>query len=221
MTITRNTTIIDNVRRTKPPTKETSNNNKYKRRVSRVVKTPPFHGGNMGSTPIHVTSLNKMKGCMLVATIIDMVSDDEIISAYVKSSNYTNMARLLGYTGNISRLVRDQIRTRLNKLELPQFETGKNVREYTKGELIKRRKNYQSFRSDIRADARIAYEKSDRPKCCSICGYDKHYEVCHIKAVSDFSDDTPIPEINSISNLIALCPNHHWEFDNGILHIAG
>ena len=52
-------------------------------------------------------------------------------------------------------------------------------------------------------------------------GYDKHYEVCHIKAVSDFSEDTPITVINHIDNLVALCPNHHWEFDNGLLDIAG
>ena len=35
--------------------------------------------------------------------------------------------------------------------------------------------------------------------------------------MSDFSDDAKISEINDIRNLIALCPNHHWEFDNGKL----
>ena len=38
--------------------------------------------------------------------------------------------------------------------------------------------------------------------------------MAHIKAVSDFNDDTLISEINDIDNLIALCPNHHWEYDN-------
>jgi len=38
--------------------------------------------------------------------------------------------------------------------------------------------------------------------------------VCHIKAVSDFDENTPIVIINSIDNLMALCPNCHWEFDN-------
>ena len=50
-------------------------------------------------------------------------------------------------------------------------------------------------------------------KTCTICGYDKYYEVCHIKSVSDFSDDSLISEINSLDNLVALCPNHHKEYD--------
>ena len=44
---------------------------------------------------------------------------------------------------------------------------------------------------------------------CAICGYDKHVEIAHIKPVSDFTDSCTIAEINSIDNLIALCPNHH------------
>ena len=32
-----------------------------------------------------------------------------------------------------------------------------------------------------------------------------------------FPDETKVLEINSIENLIALCPTHHWEFDNGLL----
>ena len=60
----------------------------------------------------------------------------------------------------------------------------------------------------------IIYQNSNKPKQCICCNYDKHYEVAHIKAVSDFNDDTLISEINDIDNLIALCPNHHWEYDN-------
>ena len=51
-------------------------------------------------------------------------------------------------------------------------------------------------------------------KCCIKCGYDKHIEICHIKAISDFELDVLISEINHPSNLIALCPNCHWEFDH-------
>lgn len=39
------------------------------------------------------------------------------------------------------------------------------------------------------------------------------------KAVSDFDDSVTIREIDSIDNLIGLCPNHHWEYDNGILKL--
>jgi hypothetical protein len=49
---------------------------------------------------------------------------------------------------------------------------------------------------------------------CQYCGYDKHVEVCHIKPICSFSEDTLISDINSPENLMILCPNCHWEFDN-------
>lgn len=49
--------------------------------------------------------------------------------------------------------------------------------------------------------------------CCSSCGYDKHFEVAHIRPISSFSVETMVSTINSVENLIALCPNCHWEFD--------
>lgn len=51
-------------------------------------------------------------------------------------------------------------------------------------------------------------------KKCKECGYDKYVEVCHKKAISEFPLDTKLSIINSIDNLIYLCPNHHWELDN-------
>lgn len=52
---------------------------------------------------------------------------------------------------------------------------------------------------------------------CEVCGYDKHVEVAHIVDIASFPDDATIREINSAENVRGLCPNHHWEFDNGIL----
>lgn len=49
---------------------------------------------------------------------------------------------------------------------------------------------------------------------CAKCGYDKHVELAHIKAVSEFEDDTPLNVVNSENNVLPLCPNCHWEFDN-------
>jgi hypothetical protein len=54
---------------------------------------------------------------------------------------------------------------------------------------------------------------------CAVCGYDKHVETAHIKAVASFPDTATIREINAPSNLVGLCPNHHWEFDNGLLEL--
>lgn len=50
---------------------------------------------------------------------------------------------------------------------------------------------------------------------CAKCKYTRHVELCHIKAITNFSKDALISEINSITNVIQLCPTCHWEFDNG------
>lgn len=65
----------------------------------------------------------------------------------------------------------------------------------------------------IRSQARSIAKKQGWTKCCK-CGYDKHIEIAHKKPISDFSLETPVSEINSINNLLPLCPNCHWEFDN-------
>ena len=76
--------------------------------------------------------------------------------------------------------------------------------------------NYQKS-SKIRSRARTIYKNSDKPKICSICGYDKHVHIAHIKAISSFPKSSKMKEVNALSNLVALCPNHHWEFDHGLL----
>lgn len=49
---------------------------------------------------------------------------------------------------------------------------------------------------------------------CAHCGYDKHVELAHIKAVTDFDDNALLREVNHRDNVLPLCPNCHWEFDN-------
>jgi hypothetical protein len=73
--------------------------------------------------------------------------------------------------------------------------------------------------AQVRSRARYTYRNSDRPKHCINCGYNKHYEVCHIRAIYDFPLDTTIATINDLSNLVALCPNCHWEFDHNMLSL--
>ena len=84
---------------------------------------------------------------------------------------------------------------------------------------INSKRVYQKH-SRIRNLARNAYLKSDKPKECVICGYDKHFHVCHIKPISSSTEDAPVSTINNLNNLIALCPNHHWELDNGTLMLG-
>lgn len=63
----------------------------------------------------------------------------------------------------------------------------------------------------IRTRARAVM--SGKPRICSECGYSKHVEVAHIKAISSFSPDTLVSVVNDETNLKFLCPNCHWEFD--------
>lgn len=88
-----------------------------------------------------------------------------------------------------------------------QFQTLGDVIHYSKkyGTPL----TYQPIRS--RARSIIKHKK-----CCEKCGYDKHVEACHIKPISSFSHDTLISTINDPKNILALCPNCHWEFDHKV-----
>lgn len=56
-----------------------------------------------------------------------------------------------------------------------------------------------------------------RSQPCEVCGYSKHVELAHIRPLSAWGDDAILEEVNAPSNIRVLCPNHHWEFDNGLL----
>jgi hypothetical protein len=73
----------------------------------------------------------------------------------------------------------------------------------------------------IRRLARDKWIKSGMPMRCEICGYELHIEVCHIVDVRKFSLDTLISVVNNLDNMVPLCKNHHWEFDNGHLSVRG
>lgn len=95
---------------------------------------------------------------------------------------------------------------------------GYEIRNMTIGEYRDRRRGHLrvSLHADIRNFSRT-WNQDLRKKPCEICGYDKHVELCHIKAVSEWPDDTLLGVVNGPENLRVLCPSHHWEFDNGLL----
>ena len=61
-------------------------------------------------------------------------------------------------------------------------------------------------------------QESGREPKCAICGFSEYVEACHIKAISSFPLDTKVREVNSLDNLVYLCPNHHILFDRGKLN---
>jgi predicted restriction endonuclease len=91
--------------------------------------------------------------------------------------------------------------------------------EKTIGEVVYSQHHKSSAFSLIRYRARAKCKKFGWCECC-ICGYSHHIEIAHIKAISEFSDDCKISEVNDLHNLLPMCPNHHWELDNGIISLS-
>ncbi len=85
--------------------------------------------------------------------------------------------------------------------------------DYTLEEVIYNKHHKSSAFALVRSRARTFAKQLGLKKCCN-CGYDKHVEIAHIKPISSFSLQTKLSTINSKDNIIALCPNCHWEFDN-------
>jgi heterodisulfide reductase subunit B len=82
----------------------------------------------------------------------------------------------------------------------------------TLGEAIYEQLHKSSAFALVRSRARAVFK--DHPQICQTCGYDKHVEICHKKAIKDFPHTALVSEINSPDNLLMLCPNCHWEFDH-------
>lgn len=72
---------------------------------------------------------------------------------------------------------------------------------------------YQSIRNHAKAIMRCAAVA----RVCAVCGYQNGIQVCHIRGISTFPTEATVGEINSLENLVYLCPNHHWELDHGLL----
>lgn len=66
----------------------------------------------------------------------------------------------------------------------------------------------------IRMHARSLYKKELNNPRCESCGYNKHVELCHKRAISTFDKNALVAEVNHRDNIIILCPNCHWEFDH-------
>lgn len=99
--------------------------------------------------------------------------------------------------------------------------TSEVIKKYTVGEIKQLYKDKTSLNiaAKIRGYGKTIYERSNKPKHCVVCGYNKHYEICHIKSVASFDDNATMLEVHSLDNMIALCPNCHWEFDKGLLNL--
>lgn len=98
------------------------------------------------------------------------------------------------------------------------YKESRDINTRTLGYYLEKRKDSHraSAYADIRGIARSEY-KSLLKRPCASCGYDKHVELCHKKPISQFSPSATVGEINAPENVVQLCRNCHWEFDNDIL----
>lgn len=98
----------------------------------------------------------------------------------------------------------------------PKFDDTRTIEELTYEHGFKSNR-YQAIRDNARRKAK----KEGILDFCVICGYSKHVMACHLKPISKFPKTATIKEVNKTSNLIGLCPNHHWELDHNLLDREG
>lgn len=74
--------------------------------------------------------------------------------------------------------------------------------------------------SMVRKVAARVLELSNVEKKCKICNFNICVEVCHIKPIHKFKETDLLLQINSLKNLIYLCPNHHTMLDRKLLYLV-
>lgn len=92
------------------------------------------------------------------------------------------------------------------------------IGKMTKGELI-RMYGYSGAQSRIRRHSRDVFHTLNLPLKCFVCEYPTFVEIAHLRPVSDFGESTIVEAINDTKNLVPLCPNHHKEYDAGIIEL--
>jgi hypothetical protein len=141
----------------------------------------------------------------------------KMYSQFIKSKNHFCSRSCSGYYNNRMRNLNKPKKIKSIIKKAPITSETFYASNYSKEYLFLNSKNWQSARTTIRKHAALVFEESKIEKKCFYCGYDKTIEIAHIKSVSSFSKDSLIKDINALNNIIALCPNHHWEYDHGLI----
>lgn len=94
---------------------------------------------------------------------------------------------------------------------------GSILDNMTKAQVRDRYKDPFRYKIALGKHARAVFNRSDKEKKCRVCGYDTFCEISHVRAVADFPETALVKDINSIDNLVPLCPNHHKEYDHNLL----
>jgi hypothetical protein len=95
---------------------------------------------------------------------------------------------------------------------------GKLITEITIKEYCSKKRSGANRFDNIRHRAKKMFSNLKLEKCTK-CNWPHHVEVCHIKAISKFPEETLVSEVNKKENLVLLCPNCHWLYDNNLLKL--
>lgn len=150
--------------------------------------------------------------CKECNTIIEIGENKKV--SQIKLKKFCNNSCSAKYNNKNRIIIKQPKPPKIKKLKQPYTST---LRNKSKKEIFDLRSSWQSARTAIRKDAIQIFKESNQPLECKICKYKKHVQIAHIKAVSDFNDSSLLSEINDLSNLVALCPTHHWEYDHNCL----
>lgn len=99
-------------------------------------------------------------------------------------------------------------------------EKSEKIKDMTLGEYRDKSRKKGVHPSWVNAEIRNfarTWNRNMQSLPCQVCGYSLHVELCHKIALKDLPDDTKLGVANSEDNLMVLCPNCHWEYDNGII----
>lgn len=154
-------------------------------------------------------------------SLVNAPSDEVFTDIILTSKTWAELGVKLGYKRtSLASNVKESIKERCKELNIElQVEEVPNLIKMTKGEMFDRANHWTNARIMIQRIAKRCFRNANKERKCAVCGYDKHIDVAHIKAVADFDDSATLEEINNPDNLIGLCPNHHWEYDHGLLDL--
>ena len=130
---------------------------------------------------------------------------------YIKKIRSKGSCRFCGKKTSLKRIKNCEKCIRLGRHK----KCGLNFENLTIKDILKRNNRY----GPIRTHAQQIYKNIN--KICENCGYSKHVHICHRIPINKFRVNTTIKTINSRENILFLCPNCHWEFDNKGLPPAG
>jgi hypothetical protein len=143
--------------------------------------------------------------------------------AFCRVRKYCSRSCSATYNNLHAKAPRREARAQVCALCEGKFVFGSGTRHYCPDCLAiwKDRLGHQTkdsvTRDDICSHARTVM--NGRAASCSRCSYSHFVDVCHIKPVRNFPPTARVNEINDLSNLVALCPNCHHEFDAGIYNL--